>query len=221
MSDIFKEVDEEVRHDEAVRLWEKYQGALIALAIIVVAATAGWRFYDYQRTQKAQEAGAKYQAALVLSREAKGPEANAALKGLAAADTPAGYRALASLRLAGETGRTDAAAGAKAFDALAADASLDPLLQAVAKLRAALLRLDTADAAELKSRLDPLAGPGEPFRHSAREMLGLAALKAGDIDAAGRWFDAIVIDADAPQPVRDRAEAMLGLVRSGKQQATK
>ena len=45
--------------------------------------------------------------------------------------------------------------------------------------------------------------------------MGLAALRAGDLEGAGRWFDMIVADPAAPQGLRERAGAMLGLVASG------
>lgn len=214
MSDIFREVDEDVRRDEAVKFWEKYQTHLIIGGVIVALAAGSYRLYENWRIQQAEAAGAKFETALTLSRGNKGAEAESALAGLAG-DAPSGYRALAALRLAGEAGKRDAAAGIKAFDALAADPQVEPLLQSVAKIRAAMLAVDTADFKEVARRLEPLAGQGAPFRHTARELLGLAALKANDFAAAGKWLDQIVTDAEAPQPLLERAQAMLGLVQAG------
>ena len=214
MSDIFREVDEDVRRDEALKFWEKYQTHFVVLAAIVALGSGGYRLYDNWRTSQGEAAGAKYEAALTLARDNKGAEAEAALTEVAATAT-AGYRGLAALRLAGETGKRDAAAGAKAFDALAAEAGLDPLLRQVAQVRAAMLLADTVSFADLATRLTPLAAAGAPFRHSARELLGLAALKANDLAGAAKWLDQIVTDAEAPAPLRDRAQALLSLVQAG------
>ncbi len=65
-------------------------------------------------------------------------------------------------------------------------------MQNVARLRSAFLLVDTADDAEMKKRIEPSPAQGSAFRHSARELLGLAALRSGDYEAAGRWFDMIV-----------------------------
>ena len=46
MSDIFTEVDEEVRREQLKKLWERYGNYAIALAFLVVAAVAAWRAYD-------------------------------------------------------------------------------------------------------------------------------------------------------------------------------
>jgi hypothetical protein len=215
MSDIFREVDEEVRRDQAAQVWARYQNWFIALAVLVVAATAGWRLYDHYRTKQAEEAGAKYEAALTLAREGKGPEAEGALEQIARSG-PKGYALLARLRDAAELSGRDPAAAVKAYDAIAADGTIDPLFQNLARLRAALLRLDEADAKEIEGRLGPMTASDNPFRYSAREALAVAALKHDDYDTAGRQLDTIVVDPQAPPSMRQRAEAMLALVRAGK-----
>jgi hypothetical protein len=215
MSDIFREVDEEVRRDQAARIWGRYQNLFIGLAVLVIAATAGWRFYEHYRTKQAEEAGAKYQAALALAREGKAAEAEGALERIAKGG-PKGYALLARLREAAELSGSDPAAAVKAYDAIAADGTIDPLFQNLARLRAALLRLDEADGKEIEGRLGPMTGNDNPFRFSAREALALAALKHDDFDAAGRQLDAIVVDPQAPGAMRQRAEALLAVVRASK-----
>jgi hypothetical protein len=215
MSDIFREVDEEVRRDQAARIWGRYQNLFIGLAVLVIAATAGWRFYEHYRTKQAEEAGAKYQAALALAREGKAAEAEGALERIAKGG-PKGYALLARLREAAELSGSDPAAAVKAYDAIAADGTIDPLFQNLARLRAALLRLDEADGKEIEGRLGPMTANDNPFRFSAREALALAALKHDDFDGAGRQLDTIVVDPQAPGAMRQRAEALLAVVRASK-----
>jgi hypothetical protein len=45
--------------------------------------------------------------------------------------------------------------------------------------------------------------------------LGLAALKRGDLEDAGKWLDQIVVDPNAPQNLRQQVNAYLSLVRGG------
>lgn len=213
MADIFREVDEEVRQDRALAFWNKYQNIIIALAAIIVIAAGGWRFWQAQQLKAAYAAGEKLQAAMSLSREGKSQEAEAAFLALAK-DAPKGYAAIAQMRAAGELTAKDRKAAVAAFDKLAADSSLDPLFRDVARLRAGMIRVDDADMKEIDERLSPLAVAGQPFRSSARELLGLAALKFGDLDKAGRMFDQIVTDQESPSSMKQRAEAFLGLVRS-------
>ena len=215
MSDIFREVDEEVRRDKALQFWSKYQTLFIALALAIVAASAGWRFYKDGERAKAEAAGASFEAALQLSRENKPAEADAAFQDLIKQGAP-GYALLARFRGAADVAVTDPAKAVQIYDALAADAKIPTLMQDVARLRAGMLRLDEADAAEIKRRLEPLAQTGAPFRNRARELLAYAAFKTDDFEAAGRWLDQIVVDLQAPAGLRQRAETLLGLVAASK-----
>ncbi len=215
MSDIFREVDEEVCRDKAAEFWKKYQNTIIALAALIVLATAGWRYYDYQRVQAAQAAGAQFEQALNLDHSAKEAEASAALANIAA-QAPNGYRILARLASAAILAKTDRAGAVAAYDALAGDAAIGALFQETARLRAALLRLDAGQVDQAKAALEGLAAPAGPYRDTAREMLGAAALAGQDYEGAGKWLDMIVIDPEAPPSVRQNAETLLGLVASGK-----
>jgi hypothetical protein len=215
MSDIFREVDEDVRRDKAAEFWKKYQNYLIAAAALVVLATAGWRFYDYRRLQAAEAAGAQFEAALGLDRSGKGKEAADAL-GQLVAQAPNGYRALARLAEAALEAKTDPTGAIAAYDTLAGDASIGPMFQEVARLRAALLRLDAGQVDRAKAALEALAAPTSAYRHTAREMLGVLALSAQDYPGAGKWLDMVVADPEAPQGARQSAELLLGLVGSGK-----
>jgi hypothetical protein len=214
MSDFIREVDEEVRHDQFRRFLDRYWIILLVVVVLVLAAVGAWRANDYFTTRKAQTIGGQYLDALDLARTGKTAEANAALNAIAK-DGTSGYQLLARFRLAADAGQTDAAAGARQFDALAADASVEPSLQNLARLRAALLLVDTAAYPDIKQRLDPLADANSGFRNSARELLALAALKAGKDDDASHALDAIEADPSASPALRQRADALLGLVRAG------
>lgn len=83
-------------------------------------------------------------------------------------------------------------------------------------MRAALILVDSAPIADMSRRLEPLAQPGGAFRHTAREILALAATRAGDRAVAKRWTDAIVGDGDTPQGLRTRIELLMALNSSDK-----
>jgi hypothetical protein len=214
MADIFREIEEEVRRDQALDFWKKYQNPIIGIALAVVAATAGYSGYRYFQERAAQEAGAKFQAAVEAARENNNEEANKLLDEVMNHGT-AGYKKLARFRDAAAVGATDPEQGVKAYEAMQADKSLGPLLQDLARLRAAVLVADTASREDLTARLQPLVQPGNPWAANAREILGLAALKAGDTETAGKIFDEIVTDRAAPAPLKQRAEVYLALVRGG------
>lgn len=216
MSDIFHEVDEEVRREQLKKLWERYGNLFLAAAVLIVLAVAGWRGYDWYEAKKAAEAGAAYDAAAQLALQGKHAEAEVAFAGVAAQGT-SGYRVLARLRAAEELTERDRKAAVAAYDAIATDPSAGGLLRDVAAVRAALLLVDTAPLEEMSRRLEPLAQPSGAFRHTARELLALSAWRAGDVGAAKRWSDAVIGDPEAPAGIRARVGVLQALVtESGK-----
>jgi hypothetical protein len=214
MSDIFREVDEDVRRDRFEQLWKQYGNLVVGLVLLAVAAAAAWQVYNHFRTKEAERASAKLQTALETAEAGQSAQAESLLASIAKKG-PSGYTLLARFREAAETGKRDPAAGATLYDALASDAGLGATLQGLAQLRAAMLLADSLPAADLKKRLDPLVAAASPWRNVAREWLGLSALKAGDFEAAGRYFDEVITDPDASSGLRQRVEVYLGLVKAG------
>ncbi len=101
MSELFDEVDEDVRRDQLKKVWDQYSIYIVACALLIIAAVAGWRGYQYVEAKKAAEAGIAFDKAVELSEANKHSEAEAAFNSLAAT-APSGYRLLARLRAAGE-----------------------------------------------------------------------------------------------------------------------
>jgi hypothetical protein len=211
VSEFYAEVDEEVRREQLKKLWDRYSLFIVALAVLLIAGVGGWRAYQYVEGQKAAEAGAAFNKALELADQNKHPEAEAAFADLAA-KAPYGYRMLARFHQAAEAAIRDKAAGAKLFDALAADRSIGTEQQELARLRAAGLLVDTAPYSDIKQRLESDAAAGGTFRHAARELLALSAWRANDATAARQWLDMIALDGETPPSLRSRAEALQALL---------
>jgi hypothetical protein len=213
VSDIFREVDEEVRREQLKRLWERYGILIIAGCVLLVAAVGGWRAYQWWEAKKAAEWGTVFQNAAALSGDGKSKEAEEAFATIAA-DGPGVYRVLAKFREAAELAQRDPQAAVAVYDQLAADSSAGPVLKDLAALRAGMILVDSATYAELVRRLEPLTAPDRTFRHSARATLALAAWRAKDMTAMRRWTDMILADAEAPASIRGQVQMLLALAES-------
>jgi hypothetical protein len=211
VSELFDEVDEEVRRDQLKKLWDQYSIYIIAAALLIIAAVGGWRGYQYLEAKKAAEAGAAFDAALDLSEQNKHAEAEAAFDKLAAT-APGGYRMLARLRAAAEVATRDSRAGAKMYDDIAGDGGIGTEQQDLARIRAAGLLLDTESYPNMLQRLEAATRPEATFRHTARELLALSAWRANDTTAARQWLDMIASDGETPSALRSRAEALQALL---------
>ena len=215
MSDIFREVDEELRREQLRRLWERYGTLVIAACVLLVVAVGGWRAYEWWEAKKAAEVGTAFQAAIALASEGKNKEAEEAFAKVAA-DGTATYRMLARFREAAEVTRRDPTAAVALYDQLAADNSIGRMMQDLAALRAGMILVDTAPYSEMVQRLEPLTAPDRTFRHSARNMLALAAWRAKDVTAMRKWSDMILADGDTPSGTRGQIQMLLALADADK-----
>jgi hypothetical protein len=216
MSDIFQEVDEEVRRDKAAEFWKKYQNLILAGAALLVLASAGFRYWQYERGRAAQAAGDQFQQALAALEAGKLDEAKAGLDKIAA-QGPSGYRALAQLTAAGARASKDPQGAIGAFDAVAGDAAIDPLLRGAARLRAALLRVDIAGEEQKgEAALTALSADNGPYRRLASLALGALALQRKDYDDAAKRFDLVLADPEVSAEERQAASRWLGLIASNR-----
>ncbi len=211
MSEIFNEIDDELRKEQLKKLWEKYSVYIVGAAILIVVAVACWRAYEYIATQNAYKASAAFEAAVTLSDDNKHAEAEAAFNALAA-DAPAGYRTLARLRAAAEASSRDPKAAVKLFDDIAADASVGASERSLATVRAAALLVDSDSYDDMVKRLEASAQAGSIYRHTARELLALSAWRNGNAAEARKWLDQIAQDGETPASLRQRAEALQALL---------
>jgi hypothetical protein len=207
---LFREVDDDLRHEQMTRLWKAYGGWLVGAAVLVVAVVAGYQGWQaWQANLRRAEARAFEQAtADAAAAPGQAAEALAAM----AADARTGYRALARLdqaALLAEAGRP--AEAMAVWRAVADDTGADPVARDLARILWALTALDvpSTDPAEATSTVADLAAPGSPFQASALEVQALAALQTGDVDGARRMFQDIGALTSAPRGPRDRAAEML------------
>jgi hypothetical protein len=215
VSDIFREVDEEVRRAHLQKLWERYGIYIVAACVLLLVAVGAWRANEWFETKKAAEAGVAFEAAVALADQGKHREAEEAFSKLAAEGT-ATYRMLAKFREAAAQTRRDPGLSIATYDRLGADRDLPPALQDLAALRAGTILVDTAPFDEIKRRLEPLTAPGRTFRHSARVMLALAAWRAQDYTAMRHWSDMVLADIETPTGARGQIQMLMALSDSDK-----
>ncbi|MEQ1942098.1 tetratricopeptide repeat protein [Mesorhizobium sp. VNQ89] len=215
MSDdsFFREVNEEIRQDKAKQIWDRYGPWALAIALLVVLGTAAFVAWEYWTTQRANRSGDAFSQALTLANEGRNDEALGALQQLEG-DGYGAYPLLARMRAATVLAAKGDTAGAVAsFDQVAADTSIPAAIRDMARLRAALILVDSGNYGDVSSRAETLTGDTNPLRHTAREALGLAAWKEGRSADALVLFEQIAADNEAPQNNRQRATVMAELIK--------
>ena len=216
MSDdsFIREVNEELRQDQARALWDRYGAILIGVAVAIVLATASYVAWDYWNRSRANKSGDDFSQALALANQGKADEALAAMQALEK-DGYGAYPLLARMRAATLLiERGDFSGAVAAFDAVANDGSIPASIRDIARLRAGLVLVDHGTYADVSRRVELLATDTNPMRHLAREALGLSAWKEGRMTDAQKLFEQISSDGQAPRNARERAALMTELITS-------
>jgi hypothetical protein len=209
---LIREVDEELRREQLAKLWDRYGLFGLAAAALIVVGVGGYKLWEARQIAAAEAAGARYEAVTQLLAQGKTDDALQEFEAIAK-NGPRGYGTLARLQLAGNAARAGKTAEAlAAYEALAKDTSVDPLLGDFAKLQAAALILETADWTEMQNRLTPLTGEKNAWRFSARELLGLAAYRAGKLDDAKQVLVELLAEPDVPASIGERARMLMGMI---------
>lgn len=213
MSDIFREIDEELRRDNLLKLWSKYGRYVLGLAVVALAvagAVVAWR--DHLLSERRAQS-TRYAEALALA--AGGKEAEAAKIFAAIAQGGVGYATLAPFEDAALLAKSGDRKGAvAAYDRIAASSSVGPAFRDLGLLLSVMQGGADTDPNAAIERLAPLTAAGNPWRPTAVELTAAARLKTGDRKAALDLYKSLADDPTAPQGVRARAAEMAAALAS-------
>jgi len=212
-----REVNEELRSEQMKTIWKRFGPFIIGLAVLIVLGVAGSSAYQWWQASQSSASGDRFLSALQDADQKRKDEANKGLEGLTK-DGFGSYPMLARVRLATLKAQNgDVASAITDLSTIAKDQSLPAAVRNTLRLRAAWLLVDTGNYEQVAAEVEELAVPSAAMRHSAREVLGLAAWKAGDYAKARDWYQLIVDDTEAPNGAVQRARTVLALITaSGK-----
>jgi hypothetical protein len=212
VTDIFREVEEEVRRERLEKLWKQYGDYVIAFVAAVIIGIAAFELYQRYEANQRAKASAEFDTAMTVLETNPAQAVNVFAK--LASSSPSGYATLAdfaqadALLASGDRGR---AVGL--FEAIA-EKDKGPIGGA-ARIRAAWAVADTTSKADLEILLAPLTDPASPWRPMAREILAYSDYRAGQFGLAAAQYRALAADTGAPQALRARAGAMAAYLKAG------
>lgn len=205
-----REVDENLRRDQARDLAKTYGKWVVGAMLLLLAAVGGYLMWQERQAKEAEAGTEQFAQALTDIGSGQDAKARPALDALAQSDAPAlsaGAR-MTSAALALEKG--DRKSAIAIYAGIAADEDLAQPYRDLALVRATALEFDSLKPDQVIARLQPLTQPGNAFFGSAGEMTGMALIAKGQRSAAGQLFAKIAADKGVPVSLRSRAVQVAG-----------
>jgi len=213
VSDIFREIEEELRRDNLRKLWSRYGRYVIAAAVLVLVvagAIVAWR--DHQLSERRAQS-TRYASAFALARDGKETDAVKVFEAIA--KEGGGYALLASFEEAAWLAKLgDRKAAIVIYDRLAAASELDPSFRDLAVLLSVMQGMPESDPRQTIARLAPLTASDNSWRSTALELTALARFNSGDKSGALDLYKSLSDDPTAPAGVRARAAEMAAALAS-------
>jgi hypothetical protein len=210
VSDIFREIEEDVRRERLEKLWKTYGDYVIAAIVVVMLGVAAYLIW----TKHEQKAQAKAAAAFAAAQQIADPAKAASAFAKIADSAPRGYAQLARMEEANALAVSGKETQAIALYKQVANHD-NGALSGAARIRAGWAMAGTATRADLANWLAPLTNTNTAWSQSAREILAFADYRSGNAKAAEAEFAALGKDMQAPDGVRQRAGAMASFLKNG------
>lgn len=207
-----REVDEQVRKDQAADFWNRWGLWLVGGIVLALAAFGGWLYWSNSQ-QAAAEAEVQQLAEVLQSLDEGGMAgADEQLAPLSESSRP-GVRAAALLMradIALQSNDIEAAIGH--FAAVAGDEDLPQPYRDLALIRQTAAEYPALEPQTVIDRLAALTDPESRWFGSAGELTAIALMRQGNDEAAGALWAQMAAADHVPETIRTRAIQMAGVL---------
>ena len=209
---LFKEIEEELRHDKASLLWRNYGKFIVLGAISLIVAVASYQMWQTYNVSKKMQRGEAFDATQNLSNADNEVHVISSLRDFSQNEDD-GYSALAKFKEASILSKIDKNEAITLYRKLSNDNTINEHLRNLAVILGAFQQLETKSSpADLISEAIQLNQLTNPWRHSAREIIALNALQNGVSSKAASVLKIIINDSSTPKGIRTRSKEILSQI---------
>ena len=204
MSDIFQEIDEDLRQDKVARLWKAYGKYLVALAVFIILVIASYRFIEHKNEKNREQTSELYELA---SETGRSGDKKAAIELLSDEmfDENIGYSIISKLKKAALAKSNNDLEGTEiVLKEIITNKDIPLYLRDLARLK-----LFASDSDNNSSQLEVLIEEEGPCKFLALELKGGIQLEGGNLKEARSIFKELTDDSNTPNNLRRRASEIL------------
>jgi hypothetical protein len=205
-----REVDENLRRDQARDFLKKYGPWIVGAILLFLAAVAGWLYWQDRQLKQAELETERLNTVMTQLGAGQVAQSSQQLAALEKSNAEGVSAAARLTKAAVALEKADRKAAIDQYRAVMDDRGLAQPYRDLATIRLTALEFDQMKPEDVIARLKPLAEAGNPWFGSAGEMTAMAMLKQGRKSEAGRLFAAIAADKQVPNSIRSRAVQIAG-----------
>ena len=213
MSDVFQEVDEDIRQERYKTIWKRYRYYFISIIMVLIIAVATNAFLRHENFKKVNERSDKFFNAVSISNS-NSDEALKLLNEFSKTELKSSqYNVILSLFIEAAINREkqDFSAALNVYSQIAKMENIDIFYIDYANLCAAETLISSGDIEAAIIMLEMLIKNNSPLLLIAKEYLGYVEISKGNYEKSKTLFEEIYEDASSSQEMINRVKEVLSV----------
>tara|TARA_B100000029_G_C17491153_1_gene929159 strand:+ start:561 stop:1205 length:645 start_codon:yes stop_codon:yes gene_type:complete len=213
VSDVFQEVDEDIRQERYKTIWKRYRYYFISIIMVLIIAVATNAFLRHENFKKVNERSDKFFNAISISNS-NSDEALKLLNEFSKTELKSSqYNVVLSLFIEAAINREkqDFSAALNVYSQIAKMENIDIFYIDYANLCAAETLISSDDIEAATIMLEMLIKNNSPLLLIAKEYLGYVEISKGNYEKSKILFEEIYEDASSSQEMINRVKEVLSV----------
>ena len=213
MSDVFQEVDEDIRQERYKTIWKRYRYYFISIIMVLIIAVATNALLRHENFKKVNERSDKFFNAVSISNS-NSDEALKLLNEFSKTELKSSqYNVVLSLFIEAAINREkqDFSAALNVYSQIAKMENIDIFYIDYANLCAAETLISSGDIEAAIIMLEMLIKNNSPLLLIAKEYLGYVEISKGNYEKSKTLFEEIYEDASSSQEMINRVKEVLSV----------
>jgi hypothetical protein len=212
MSDIFQEVDKELREEKYKTIWAKYKYYIIGILIIFIFGVGFNSFWKQYASNEINDRSSRFFAAMELAQEDKTSSILMLQEFISKEKKSAEYHVMIAgfAEAAIRRSEKDFSGALKIYDDIGNN-NISVFYKDFAKLSSSEMLIATKNISEAKIRLEELSSSSSDLKFIAKEYLGYILINDGNLSKAKDIFKSLAEEASVSLNMKNRSKEILSI----------